>query len=221
MQQAMNACIWRRGVSNPRPRYAVFALCRAQTFYVRHVAPLILAVRAGHVVPAQAAQLDERHAICLGVSMPLHIQALSANRTLVFACTIKTVWPSGLRRWLQAPVRKGVGSNPTAVIHDLDLWMKCDATKYGWMCKRSCACLLLCTFIGFCHVALQCSAGSECNLSSSSGMTGGSLQFGRGRRLLAFAPAKSFKWSCRVRGACISEGALVNGQPRVLGARRL
>ena len=25
------------------------------------------------------------------------------------------VWPSGLRRWLQAPVRKGVGSNPTAV----------------------------------------------------------------------------------------------------------
>ena len=28
-----------------------------------------------------------------------------------------TVWPSGLRRWLQAPVRKGVGSNPTAVIN--------------------------------------------------------------------------------------------------------
>ncbi len=28
----------------------------------------------------------------------------------------KTVWPSGLRRWLQAPVRKGVGSNPTGVI---------------------------------------------------------------------------------------------------------
>ena len=27
----------------------------------------------------------------------------------------KTVWPSGLRRWLKAPVRKGVGSNPTAV----------------------------------------------------------------------------------------------------------
>ena len=26
-----------------------------------------------------------------------------------------TVWPSGLRRWLQAPVRKGEGSNPTAV----------------------------------------------------------------------------------------------------------
>ena len=27
----------------------------------------------------------------------------------------KTVWLSGLRRWLKAPVRKGVGSNPTAV----------------------------------------------------------------------------------------------------------
>ena len=29
--------------------------------------------------------------------------------------TPKTVWPSGRRRWLEAPVRKGVGSNPTAV----------------------------------------------------------------------------------------------------------
>ena len=28
---------------------------------------------------------------------------------------LRTVWPSGLRRSLQAPVRKGVGSNPTAV----------------------------------------------------------------------------------------------------------
>ena len=28
---------------------------------------------------------------------------------------VKTVWPSGLRRWLKAPFRKGVGSNPTAV----------------------------------------------------------------------------------------------------------
>ena len=28
---------------------------------------------------------------------------------------LKTVWPSGLRRWLKAPFRKGVGSNPTGV----------------------------------------------------------------------------------------------------------
>ena len=34
---------------------------------------------------------------------------------LTYMC-LKTVWPSGLRRWLQAPVRKGVGSNPTAVM---------------------------------------------------------------------------------------------------------
>ena len=27
-----------------------------------------------------------------------------------------TLWPSGLRRWLKAPFRKGVGSNPTGVI---------------------------------------------------------------------------------------------------------
>ena len=31
------------------------------------------------------------------------------------ATTDMTVWPSGLRRWLKAPFRKGVGSNLTAV----------------------------------------------------------------------------------------------------------
>ena len=41
-----------------------------------------------------------------------HIGANNAN--LMFHS--KTVWPSGLRRWLKAPVRKGVGSNPTAVM---------------------------------------------------------------------------------------------------------
>lgn len=35
------------------------------------------------------------------------------------APTNRTAWPSGLRRWLQAPVRKGVGSNPTAVIRSM------------------------------------------------------------------------------------------------------
>ena len=39
--------------------------------------------------------------------MTSHSNALSCNQ--------KTVWPSGLRRWLKALVRKGVGSNPTAV----------------------------------------------------------------------------------------------------------
>ena len=32
------------------------------------------------------------------------------------AWAVMTVWPSGLRRWLKAPFRKGVGSNPTGVI---------------------------------------------------------------------------------------------------------
>ena len=39
-----------------------------------------------------------------------------APRQLQMRLHVKTVWPSGLRRWLQAPVRKGVGSKPTAVI---------------------------------------------------------------------------------------------------------
>ena len=40
---------------------------------------------------------------------------LGLTKTPVPRSIVKTVWPSGLRRWLQAPVRKGVGSNPTAV----------------------------------------------------------------------------------------------------------
>ena len=60
----------------------------------------------------------------------------------------KTVWPSGLRRWLQAPVRKGVGSNPTAVIsfHSLQWcqWTTGQAwhsanTIISW-CRRACMC---------------------------------------------------------------------------------
>ena len=49
-----------------------------------------------------------------------------------------TVWPSGLRRWLQAPVRKGVGSNPTAVIFTLLLKQK----LIGAGCKQNLARLL-------------------------------------------------------------------------------
>ena len=39
----------------------------------------------------------------------------SNNSTKPSMPQLKTVWPSGLRRWLKAPFRKGVGSNPTAV----------------------------------------------------------------------------------------------------------
>ncbi len=43
-------------------------------------------------------------------------QHLSHRTERRLALALKTVWPSGLRRWLKAPIRKGVGSNPTAVI---------------------------------------------------------------------------------------------------------
>ena len=39
----------------------------------------------------------------------------SSSYLLSFYEALMTVWPSGLRRWLKAPFRKGVGSNPTAV----------------------------------------------------------------------------------------------------------
>ena len=55
---------------------------------------------------------DQRNAI-LAIAVPANRDLLIAN---VCTCCASTVWPSGLRRWLQAPVRKGVGSNPTAVI---------------------------------------------------------------------------------------------------------
>ena len=72
----------------------------------------------------------------------------SKNFVLPFGCwqvfcancspfLVKTVWPSGLRRWLKAPVRKGVGSNPTAVIslaHVLALWL----TKRTGTARASC-----------------------------------------------------------------------------------
>ena len=54
---------------------------------------------------------DQRNAI-LAIAVPANRDLLIAN---VCTCCASTVWPSGLRRWLQAPVRKGVGSNPTAV----------------------------------------------------------------------------------------------------------
>ena len=52
-----------------------------------------------------------------------------------------TVWPSGLRRWLQAPVRKGVGSNPTAVT-GCPTFRHCSDTHlhvHGWLPKANVA----------------------------------------------------------------------------------
>ena len=44
--------------------------------------------------------------------LPLPAVFICINRILD---AITTVWPSGLRRCVKAAVRKGVGSNPTAV----------------------------------------------------------------------------------------------------------
>jgi hypothetical protein len=46
--------------------------------------------------------------------------------------SVTTAWPSGLRRWLKAPFRKGVGSNPTGVIFGHPSIICC-ITIYPWM----------------------------------------------------------------------------------------
>ena len=55
--------------------------------------------------------------LCLLVLLALFRYLLSLNFAwhLLLVPTSMTVWPSGLRRWLKAPFRMGVGSNPTAV----------------------------------------------------------------------------------------------------------
>ena len=50
------------------------------------------------------------------VKFTAHVQTVFYGvAVFIHFLTIKTVWPSGLRRWLKAPFRKGVDSNPTAV----------------------------------------------------------------------------------------------------------
>ena len=46
----------------------------------------------------------------------------------------RTLWPSGLRQWLKAPFRKGVGSNPTAVT----LALVYEHTVYGLQSHARC-----------------------------------------------------------------------------------
>ena len=44
-----------------------------------------------------------------------------------------TVWPSGLRRWLKAPFRKGVGSNPTGVTFSGEFVRLCGQCLVVWL----------------------------------------------------------------------------------------
>ena len=45
----------------------------------------------------------------------LHVPKNRLHCHILFDKVNMTLWPSGLRRWIQVPVRKGVGSNPTEV----------------------------------------------------------------------------------------------------------
>ena len=49
------------------------------------------------------------------LQLPLQLAILKTQLKNFPAMFYVTIWPSGLRSWLQAPVRNGVGSNPTAV----------------------------------------------------------------------------------------------------------
>ena len=60
---------------------------------------------------------------------------MSAKIYIQLGQKIKTLWPSGLRRWLKAPFRKGVGSNPTGVTYG-DLWTVMHPSDSLVMIKR-------------------------------------------------------------------------------------
>ena len=74
---------------------------------VQQVMPL-----GGDPVILRSSSLDSCMCVCVLVLLGELLTHLVCS--LDFEC-ITTVWPSGLRRWLQVPVRKGVGSNLTAV----------------------------------------------------------------------------------------------------------
>ena len=70
----------------------------------------------GHRGPRPAApDIQRRHRSALPGAGPVQRLRSSLLPELTRTSQALTVWPSGLRRWLKAPVRKGVGSNPTAV----------------------------------------------------------------------------------------------------------
>ena len=66
------------------------------------------------MLPWSMAAVQDHSIYMMGHTCP---EGLTAIKEIPAALKVPcmTVWPSGLRRWLQAPVRKGVGSNPTAV----------------------------------------------------------------------------------------------------------
>ena len=94
------------------------------------------------------------HSHCSQGQSPLRkgiLRTLSSD--LKSRSSAKTVWPSGLRRWLKAPFRKGVGSNPTAVIrylcsHASVLYRKLDILVLRFISKIGHSCARVYRFIG-------------------------------------------------------------------------
>ena len=84
---------------------ALSPVLRFVAFFVLSTLPTFFALcRRGF----PGARASRKHAFPFGPSRRWLLEAVGFQ--------IWTVWPSGLRRWLKAPFRKGVGSNPTAVI---------------------------------------------------------------------------------------------------------
>ena len=63
----------------------------------------------GMILSGTFSLCDLRHMLEHSYVMLVSIGTLSESS--------KTVWPSGLRRWLKAPVRKGVGFEPHSCHH--------------------------------------------------------------------------------------------------------
>ena len=74
--------------------------------------------------PLRASIDVQEHALCQANHAAVLMICQSSS-------AITTVWPSGLRRWLQAPVRKGVGSNPTAVMAPIYLCLCPMSPSFG------------------------------------------------------------------------------------------
>ena len=102
---------------------AAIALLSIPLAFIAPRFALLAAVRGGREGLASRWALRDRGGV---LCCPLLLCAIVGNARwrsgFLFTQASQTVWPSGLRRWLQAPVRKGVGSNPTAVKRRRDFW---------------------------------------------------------------------------------------------------
>ena len=86
--------------------------------------------RTAPVMRAMCVGLSSQHGLCCSTTSP---QCPLYPIFRLMSCM--TVWPGGIRRWLQAPVRKGVGSNPKAV------------TAAPASCPRALRVCLLCVYV--------------------------------------------------------------------------